>query len=79
VTASCAADFRIVLRDKPFAHQAKGHADDLIAGMAKAGEETDRRMPCAAIASAFRLTDVPTDADRFRFIAKFRLHVSFSR
>jgi hypothetical protein len=32
---------------------------------------------CAAIASAFRLTDVPTDAERFQFIAKFRLHVSF--
>jgi hypothetical protein len=30
---------------RPNAHQAKGHADDLIAGMAKAGEETDREYP----------------------------------
>jgi hypothetical protein len=47
--------------------------------MSRAGEETiaNTLRARAAIASAFRLTDVPADAERFRFVAKFRLHVAF--
>lgn len=31
----------------------------------------------AKLASASRFPSVPTDAERFRFLAKFRLHVAF--
>lgn len=42
-------------------------------GMISAPRIPDRQ----TIASASKFLDVPTDAERFRFIAKFRLHVSF--